>query len=142
MDVLWIVAHPEPTSLTAALHREGVDELRAAGPRVTVSDLYAMRWNPVVGPGDIPEEPAPRVVTRASRRAFDRGTLAGAARFVRERVRALPDTAPLPFRAQDGGDYDDDLVLRGELATGGSGLDVHYATGTFPATERVSMLSR
>ena len=39
-------------------------------------------------------------------------------------------------------DYDDDLVLRGELATGGSGLDVHYATGTFPAAERVSMLGR
>jgi NAD(P)H dehydrogenase (quinone) len=47
--------------------------------------------------------------------------------LLRERVTSLWDTAPLPFRYQNRGDYDDDLVLRPEFAPGDSGLGVHYA---------------
>jgi NAD(P)H dehydrogenase (quinone) len=50
-----------------------------------------------------------------------------AAALLRERVLAAEDTEPLPFRFQNGGDYDDDLVLRPELAPGATGLGVHHA---------------
>ena len=47
-----------------------------------------------------------------------------AARVV-DRVTAIADTEPVAFRRQNGGDYDDDLVLRTDLAPGRSGLAVH-----------------
>ncbi|MFD1829535.1 NAD(P)H-dependent oxidoreductase [Streptomyces desertarenae] len=50
-----------------------------------------------------------------------------AAALLRERVTSIGDTEPLPFRFQNGGDYDDDLVLRPDLAPGATGLGVHYA---------------
>jgi len=52
----------------------------------------------------------------------------GAAATVRERMTSIGHTPPLPFRSQNGGDYDDDLVLRPELAAGTTGLGVHYRT--------------
>lgn len=48
-----------------------------------------------------------------------------AADLVRERVLAIGDTEPVAFRSQNGGDYDEDLVLRPELAPGAEGLGVH-----------------
>ncbi|SFQ55191.1 NAD(P)H dehydrogenase (quinone) [Amycolatopsis arida] len=60
---------------------------------------------------------------------------AAAAALVRRRVAGLDRDAPLPYRTQNGGDYDDDLVLRPELAPGASGLDVHYAGGFTGADE-------
>ncbi|WP_037365969.1 NAD(P)H-dependent oxidoreductase [Amycolatopsis orientalis] len=48
MNVLWIYAHPDPASLNGALRDEGVATLRDLGHDVRVSDLYAMRWNPIV----------------------------------------------------------------------------------------------
>lgn len=47
--------------------------------------------------------------------------------LVRRRVLAIADTAPIPFRRQNGGDYDDTLALRPELAEGATGLAVHVA---------------
>ncbi|MFW6694408.1 NAD(P)H-dependent oxidoreductase [Streptomyces sp. MAR4 CNX-425] len=44
---------------------------------------------------------------------------------LRERLRTLGTTAPLPYRTERGGDYDERLVLRPELAAGGTGLAVH-----------------
>lgn len=44
---------------------------------------------------------------------------------LQRRLVALPDTAPIPFRHQNGGDYDNDLVLRPQLAPNDSGLRVH-----------------
>ncbi|QRP45160.1 NAD(P)H-dependent oxidoreductase [Amycolatopsis sp. FDAARGOS 1241] len=44
---------------------------------------------------------------------------------LRERLRALGTTTPLPFRTQNGGDYGRDLVLRPDLAPGREGLGVH-----------------
>ncbi|WP_409494801.1 NAD(P)H-dependent oxidoreductase [Amycolatopsis sp. cmx-11-12] len=49
-----------------------------------------------------------------------------AAALVRERVLAIEETAPLPFRYQNHGDYDDDLVLRPEIDADAGGLGVHY----------------
>lgn len=47
-NILWVSAHPSPRSLNAALRREGVERLRGRGETVVESDLYAMRWNPVL----------------------------------------------------------------------------------------------
>ena len=46
---------------------------------------------------------------------------------LRDRVASMGQTDPIPFRRQNGGDYDDDLVLRPALAPGLSGLGVHYS---------------
>jgi NAD(P)H dehydrogenase (quinone) len=48
-----------------------------------------------------------------------------AAKELRERLRTLPTTTPLPFRRQNSGDYDKDLVLRPEIAPGRTGNGVH-----------------
>lgn len=49
-----------------------------------------------------------------------------AATVLRDRLRALPDTSPIPFR-REAVDYDEDLVLRPHLAPGRSGTAVHRA---------------
>ncbi|HEX2175877.1 MAG TPA: NAD(P)H-dependent oxidoreductase [Nocardioidaceae bacterium] len=50
-----------------------------------------------------------------------------AAALVRGRVTTMAQTEPIPYRTQNGGDYDRDLVLRPEVAPGTSGLGVHTA---------------
>jgi NAD(P)H dehydrogenase (quinone) len=52
MNVLIVHAHPEPQSFSAALKVIAVEELEAHGHRVQVSDLYAMRFNPVASAAD------------------------------------------------------------------------------------------
>src|SRR6202142_1330282 len=47
MNVFLLNAHPEPRSFNGALFRTAQDTLRAAGHAVTVSDLYAMKFDPV-----------------------------------------------------------------------------------------------
>lgn len=47
MNAFLVYAHPEPTSFTAALRNVGVDALVNDGHRVQVSDLNAMRFDPV-----------------------------------------------------------------------------------------------
>ncbi|MFI6576053.1 NAD(P)H-dependent oxidoreductase [Nocardiopsis sp. NPDC050513] len=49
--VLIVTAHPEPRSLTDTAARR----LRAAGHRVRVSDLYAMKWKAGVDADDYPD---------------------------------------------------------------------------------------
>jgi NAD(P)H dehydrogenase (quinone) len=46
MNVLIVHAHPEPNSFVGALKDAAVEELRAGGHAVTVSDLYAMGFEP------------------------------------------------------------------------------------------------
>ncbi|MDK1472577.1 NAD(P)H-dependent oxidoreductase [Streptomyces sp. 549] len=61
----------------------------------------------------------------------DRLTDAGyaeAAAGLRERIRALPHTEPLPFRTERGGDYDADLVLYPHVAPGRTDLGAHYTS--------------
>ncbi|MFC7329585.1 NAD(P)H-dependent oxidoreductase [Marinactinospora rubrisoli] len=263
MKVLWIFAHPERRSLSAALRDEGLRALRAHGHEVRESDLYAMGWNPVVDAADFGHDPGERLLVAAASEGayasgglsadiraehaklawadtvvvqfplwwfgmpailkgwFDRvfvkglaygvaehgpggrrtlrygeGRLAGkramvvvtvggtaaaygprgvngeladllfplqhgtffytgmsvvppvlvsgadrlseteyaaAAAELRERLLALPDTDPIPFRPQNGGDYDADLTLRPEHEPGRTGLAVHVGPAPCPA---------
>ena len=52
MNVLIVYAHPEPASFNGAMKDVAVETLTTAGHAVTVSDLYAMRFNAVVGAED------------------------------------------------------------------------------------------
>lgn len=54
-NALIVHAHPDPNAFTAALKDVAVEALEAAGVTVTVSDLYAMGFNSVAGPGDVTE---------------------------------------------------------------------------------------
>ena len=58
MNVLIVFAHPEPASFSAALKDEAVATLTRAGHAVVVSDLYAMRWNPALGPDEFAHDRA------------------------------------------------------------------------------------
>ena len=58
MNVLIVFAHPEPASFSAALKNEAVAALTAAGHAVTISDLQAMNWNPVLGPDEFAHDRA------------------------------------------------------------------------------------
>jgi NAD(P)H dehydrogenase (quinone) len=52
VNVLIVHAHPEPKSFTTAMKDTAVEELTAAGHHVQVSDLYAMRFQPVASAAD------------------------------------------------------------------------------------------
>lgn len=75
MNVLWVLAHPEERSLNSALHRDGIAALAEAGHQVEVSDLYAMKWNPVVDRDDYAMGDERLHVSKASHRALETGTL-------------------------------------------------------------------
>ncbi|HEX3785519.1 MAG TPA: NAD(P)H-dependent oxidoreductase [Pseudonocardiaceae bacterium] len=77
MNVLWVLAHPDHRSLSAALHRDGVAALGEAGHTVEVSDLYAMKWNPVVDREDYEAGPERLRVGPESGRARVEGRLSG-----------------------------------------------------------------
>lgn len=47
MQILLVHVHPEPKSFNGALTRTAVEGLTRAGHSVVVSDLYAMRFDPV-----------------------------------------------------------------------------------------------
>jgi NAD(P)H dehydrogenase (quinone) len=79
VNVLIVYAHPEPRSFNGALKDLAVATLRSAGHEVQVSDLYAMTFEPVVGPADFHGERAdPEVLSipREQTRAYEAGTLA------------------------------------------------------------------
>ena len=52
MRVLIVYAHPEPQSFNGAMKDLAVETLSTAGHSVTVSDLYAQKFNPVAGTRD------------------------------------------------------------------------------------------
>lgn len=52
MKALIVYAHEEPQSFNAALLKTAVDTLSSSGMSVTVSDLYAMNFDPVGGRHD------------------------------------------------------------------------------------------
>lgn len=56
MNVLILYAHPEPTSFCGALKTAAVETILAAGHQVTVSDLYAEKFDPVAGRHDFLEQ--------------------------------------------------------------------------------------
>jgi len=57
VNVLVVLAHPEPRSFNGAMRDSACLALREAGHVVRESDLYAMRWQPVLGPTDFAEHP-------------------------------------------------------------------------------------
>ncbi|MEV4148277.1 NAD(P)H-dependent oxidoreductase [Amycolatopsis sp. NPDC049691] len=77
MNVLWVFAHPEPRSLNGALRDDGVRTLRELGHDVRESDLYAMKWNPVVDAADFGTEAGDErlIVGATSARAHANGEL-------------------------------------------------------------------
>lgn len=77
MKILWVYAHPEPRSLSGSLRDEALAVLAELGHEVRQSDLYAMKWNPVVDRADYAVPPAERLVVAGdSQEAFDSGELA------------------------------------------------------------------
>ncbi|GGK20285.1 NAD(P)H dehydrogenase [Streptomyces camponoticapitis] len=48
---------------------------------------------------------------------------------LRQRLLTIPETEPIPYRAQNGGDYDEHLILRPDRAPGEEGIHIHYVTG-------------
>lgn len=78
MNVLIVHAHPEPHSFSAAMRDVAVDELSRAGHAVTVSDLYAMGFDPVAKAEDFLQrhEPDYLVYALEQRHAYENGTLA------------------------------------------------------------------
>ncbi|WP_103545601.1 NAD(P)H-dependent oxidoreductase [Streptomyces sp. SM1] len=76
MKVLWLTAHPEPRSLNGSLYRDGVQHLLDQGHEVRTSDLYAMKFDPVVRASDFSHPDGERlVVGSAAQQAFKRGAL-------------------------------------------------------------------
>ncbi len=65
----------------------------------------------------------PYVVYRADRAAPAEVEAHGAA--FRDRLRALPHEAPIPYRTESGPDYDADLVLHPDRAPGRTGIGAH-----------------
>jgi NAD(P)H dehydrogenase (quinone) len=78
VNVLIVYAHPEPKSFNGAMRDLAFQTLQEAGHDVTVSDLYAMRFNAVVGPEDFHGERADPDFLRIAReqtKAFETGSL-------------------------------------------------------------------
>lgn len=78
MNVLVVHAHPEPRSFNAALTACAVETLRGNGHEVVVSDLYAMGFEPVIGPGDFTGDRANAdylSIPREQTTAYEAGTL-------------------------------------------------------------------
>lgn len=59
MKVFYIYAHPEPKSFNAALKDTALAALQENGHEVKLSDLYAMKFNPVLTASDFPEQKNP-----------------------------------------------------------------------------------
>ena len=71
MNVLWVFAHPEQSSLNGSLLTEGLRILEDLGHDCRVSDLYGKKWKAVVDRDDYTQECAGRLhVARASEKAY------------------------------------------------------------------------
>lgn len=97
MKVLWVYAHPEPRSLNGALKNEGIRILHQHGHEYRMSDLYAMRWNPVVDGNDYGHDSRKRLyILPESQRAYESGTLAADLRAEQDKLE-WADTVILQF---------------------------------------------
>ncbi|MFD7663238.1 NAD(P)H-dependent oxidoreductase [Streptomyces sp. NPDC059788] len=97
MKVLWVAAHPDERSLNHSLKDEGLRALRDHGHEVQVSDLYAMKWNPVVDADDFDHSPADRLqINDAAERAYASGSLSPDIRAEQEKV-TWADTLVVQF---------------------------------------------
>ena len=80
----------------------------------------------------------PVVLTGTNRVAPDRYAQLSAR--LTDRLVTLPDATPLPYRPEAGGDYDDDLVLRPDVAPGRTGPGIHQATPSSRRATRAAAL--
>ena len=78
MNVLIVHAHPEPQSFCTALKSTAVQELKALGHQVQVSDLYNMGFNPVASAADFSDRanPAYCVYALEQRHGVETGSIA------------------------------------------------------------------
>jgi NAD(P)H dehydrogenase (quinone) len=79
MHVLIVYAHPEPKSFNGAMMNVAVETLRVGGHDVIVSDLYAMRFNPITSAEDFLGERCDLdflSIAREQTRAFETHSLA------------------------------------------------------------------
>ena len=78
MRVHLIHAHPEPSSFVSAMRDVIVEELKRRGDSVTVSDLYAQGFNPVLSGDDFGSRRYPDHLNYAleQRNGYETGTIA------------------------------------------------------------------
>ena len=65
MHVLIIHAHHEPASFCSAMAETAANTLSQQGHQITISDLYAMSWNPVASADDFTSRDNPNYLTYA-----------------------------------------------------------------------------
>ena len=89
MIIQVVSAHPEPGSLTNALRDVAVEQLRADGHIVHITDLYAMDWKSAVDREDFPTLPQTKHlrVPAASGEASASGTLTKDVKLEQKRLR-------------------------------------------------------
>ncbi|WPP01968.1 NAD(P)H-dependent oxidoreductase [Pseudomonas sp. HR96] len=89
MNVLIVLAHPEPQSFNAALNSTAVDTLQKGGHEVTISDLYAMGWQAALGGDDFVGERADKRylnLPREQEHAFAHNTFAAQIKAEQDKV--------------------------------------------------------
>ncbi|NDV86331.1 flavodoxin family protein [Aurantimonas aggregata] len=88
MNIQIVSAHPDPNSLTNALRDVAVEQLRADGHIVRITDLYAVNWKSEVDREDFSAlPPSQRLrVPAASGEAFASGTLTEDVKLAQERL--------------------------------------------------------
>ena len=92
MRALIVLAHPEPASFNGGMKDVAVTTLTGLGHGVEVSDLYAMAFDPVEGPGPIPCDATPT----ASPHRPSNGTPGRRARSApTSRPRSISSNAPI-----------------------------------------------
>ncbi|WP_413204435.1 NAD(P)H-dependent oxidoreductase [Rhodospirillum sp. A1_3_36] len=98
MNVLFVFAHPDPHSLNGALRDSAVEDLKAQGHSVRITDLYAEGWKAVVDRADFPQlAPGTRLrVPQASRDAFQEKALTPDVQAEQEKL-LWADTVILQF---------------------------------------------
>ncbi|WP_067475918.1 NAD(P)H-dependent oxidoreductase [Nocardia amamiensis] len=95
MKVLIVYAHPRPDSLTGALKDVAVQQLRADGHEVRITDLYAMGWKAAANTDDFGAVEESNFML-ASGEAYHNGTLSPDIRAEQEKL-LWADTVVLHF---------------------------------------------
>lgn len=72
MNVLLVVCHPRPTSLTHAAAEALADGLREAGHQITLADLYREGFDPRLPPPDEPDWNGEKTYSPETEREIDR----------------------------------------------------------------------
>lgn len=127
--VLWISAHPSTRSLNHALRQAGIDEMGRGGAEVLTSDLYRMRWNPVLGGANVGEAEEDFHPIASTRRAYVEGRTPEDVRAEHDKISAA-DAVVLQFPLWW---YGVPAILKGWFDRV---LHAGFAFGTDPASGR------